>query len=226
MAKSSHSKIVCARPHNDAQRKVTKPPTKGKAAPKPGSSRLMKGWVPLEHPPDLSKIIIGDPKNPQNIIHDKRTRKGSRVNESQLRKAKHPIILPDDDNISIQRANAEAASPAAPNKHTQRAFEKSVEEPASDTSSDGETQIHTEEDNTEDEISPRALCRGVLALVNHSLHIADDVAGYMQYLGGNKVQAEELDCGVNQVLIRRVKKWKAEEKAQKGEGSKNVRFAA
>ena len=226
MAKSSHSKIVCATPRNDTQRKVTKPTTKGTAASKPESYRPTKGWVHCNHPPDQSKNIKCDPKDPKNIIHGKRTRNGSRVNESQLGKATHSIILPDDDNISIQRANAEAASPPAPHKHTQRASEKSVEEPAPDTYSDGETKIHTEEDNTGNEISPRALRRGIIALVNHSLQIADDVAGYMQFFGGNEEQAEELDCGVNEVLIRRVKKWRAEEKAQKGKGSKNVRFAA
>ncbi|KAI4691670.1 hypothetical protein J4E81_007197 [Alternaria sp. BMP 2799] len=220
MAKSSHSKIVCATPHNDAQRKVTKPPIKGKAAPKPTSNRHMKGWVHEEDSPDLSNIIIGDPKDPKNIIHGKRTRNGSHMSESQLGKATNPITLPDDDNISIQTANAHAASPTASRKHKDRASTISVEEPADATESDNERLAQAEEDNslaTEEQMSPKKLSRNILALISHSLQIAEDVSAYMQHTVGHEVHAQELERDVEKVLTGRVKKRKS---------SKNVRFVA
>ncbi|KAI4665070.1 uncharacterized protein J4E79_003369 [Alternaria viburni] len=211
MAKSSHSKIVCATPHNDAQRKVTKPPIKGKAAPKPTSNRHMKGWVHEEDSPDLSNIIIGDPKDPKNIIHGKRTRNGSHMSESQLGKATNPITLPDDDNISIQTANAHAASPTASPKHKDRISTRSLEEAAPDTESDNNPLARAEEDNSlvaEERVSPRELSCSILALINHSLQVADEAVAYMQSVNDHEVLARELDRGVEKVLTGRVKKRK------------------
>ncbi|KAI4955463.1 hypothetical protein J4E91_001324 [Alternaria rosae] len=211
MAKSSYSKITVATPHNDTQRKVTKPTITGRAASKPGSNRQMKGWVPMNHPPDLSKIIIGDPKNPHNIIHGKRIRKGSHVNESQLGKSTNPINLSDDENISIHTANAQAASPTASHKHKERASLRSVEEPAPDTESDNEPLAQAEEDNsfvTEEYISAEELSRGILALINHSLQIAEDISAYMQSVVDHEVHARKLDRGVEKVLTGRLKKRK------------------
>ncbi|KAI4920323.1 uncharacterized protein J4E92_008542 [Alternaria infectoria] len=217
MAKSSHSKIVCATPHNDAQRKVTKPPIKGKAALKPTSNRHMKGWVHEEDSPNLSNIIIGDPKDPKNIIHGKRTRNGSHMSESQLGKATSPITLPDDDNISIQTANAHAASPTASPKHKDRISTRSLEEAAPDTESDNGPLAHTEEYNTEDKVSAAKLHSSILALLNHSFQVTDDVLAYMQHVLGHEVHAQELQRDVDEVLTERGKKKKS---------SKNVRFAA
>ncbi|KAI4668441.1 uncharacterized protein J4E78_002268 [Alternaria triticimaculans] len=206
MAKSSHSKIVCATPHNDTQRKVTKPPIKGKAAPKPTSNRLMKGWGHRDDSPDLSKIITSDPMDPKNIIHGKRTRNDSHMNESQLGKATSPITLPDDDNISIQTANAHAASPTASRKHKDRTSTRSIEEPVPDTDSDNEPLAHIEEDNTEDKISAAKLRSSILALLSLSLQVTDDVLAYMQDIVGHEVHAQELERDVERVLTGRVKK--------------------
>jgi len=211
MAKSSHSKIACATPHNDTQRKVAKPSTKGKTASKPGSNQLAKGWVPMYHAPDLSKNIKSDPKDPKNIIHDKRTRNGSHMNESQLGKATNPFTLPDDDNISIQTATAQAASPTASHKPKDRASTRSVEMPAADTESDNEPLVQAEGDNSsakEEHIAPEALRRGILALIDHSLQIAEDVSAYMQSIDDHEVQARKLDRAVEKVLTGPVKKRK------------------
>jgi len=218
MAKSSHSKIACATPHNDTQRKVTKPSTDGKAASKPASNRQMKGWGPLNHSPDQSKKINGDPKDPKNIIHGKRTRKGSRMNESQL--GNIPLRSPINDDvieISTQRVNAQAASPTASRKHKDRASARSIEEPVPDTDSDNGPLARTEEYNTEDKVSAAKLHSSILALLNHSFQVTDDVLAYMQHVLGHEAHAQELQRDVDEVLTERGKKRKS---------SKNVRFAA
>jgi len=211
MAKSSYRKTISATPHNDTQRKVTKHTTKGTAASKPEIHRLTKGWEPLNHAPDRSKMINGDPKDPKNIIRGKRTRKGSRVDESQLGKATNPITLPDEDNISIQTVNAQAVSPTASHKHKDRASTRSVEMPAADTESDNEPLARAEENNslvTEEHVSPRELSRSILALINHSLQVADEAVAYIQSVDYHEVQTRELDRGVGKLLSGRVKKRK------------------
>jgi hypothetical protein len=242
MARSSYSKVVSTIPQNYTTGGISKSPPKDKTktASEPSSRQSIKGWVYLDDAPDSLDLIIGDPKSPKNIIHGKRTRKGPNVNDSQLGKATHPISVPDDDEeeeeeeeeveVPAQRANVKASSPAARHKHKDKASRYTIDEPTPDDYSDHEPPTYSEGDDsvtTHEEISAEDIRRDVLALVNRSLQIADEIAAYMQLVEGHEVQGQKLDRDVNKVLTGRMKKRKVEAQgqAQKGKSGKAVKFA-
>jgi hypothetical protein len=224
MAKSSNSKVVFTTPQSDAG----KSSSKDKTGSKFGSKQSIKGYVYLDHPPDLPDLIIGDPTSPQNITPGKRTRNASNVNESHLGKAPPGIKAKDDDkaNASAQRAHVEAASSATPHIDKDKAFKKVVQDPTPMKCGVSELPMHHEEHDsttTQEDISPEEIRRSVLALVDHSLRVATDVAVYMQCVEDHEVQGQKLDGDVARVLSERVAKRKAV--SQKGRSGKVARFA-
>jgi hypothetical protein len=245
MARSSYSKVVSTTSQNYTPGGISKSPPKDKTktASESSSRQSIKGWVYLDDAPDSLDLIIGDPKSPKNIIHGKRTRKGPNVNDSQLGKATHPISVSDDDEeeegeeeeeeeleveVPAQRANVKVLPPVVRHKHKDKGSRNTVDEPTPDDYSDHEPPTDSDEDGAateHEEISAEDIRRDVLALVNHSLQIANDIAAYMQLVEGHEVQGQKLDRDVNKVLTGRVKKRKAETQAQKGKSGKAVKFA-
>jgi hypothetical protein len=228
MAKSSNSKVVSTTPQNDAETDAGKSSSKDKTGSKSSSKQSMKGYVYLDHPPDLPDLIIGDPTSPQNIIHGKRTRNASNVNESHMGKAPRAIKAKDDDEAKAtdHRANVEAASSATPGIDKAKASKKVVGDPPPKEYDVPERPVlHEEEDSitTQEEISAEEIRRSVLALVNRSLQVATDVAAYMHCVEDHEVQGQKLDGDVARVLSERVAKRKAV--SQKGKSGKVARFA-
>jgi hypothetical protein len=240
MARSSYSKVVSTMPQNYTTGGISKSPPKDKTktASELSSRQSIKGWVYLDNAPDSLDLIIGDPKSPKNIIHGKRTRKSPNVNESQLGESTHPISVSDDDEeeeeeevkVPAQRANVKVLPPVVRHMHKDKASRNTVDEPTPDDYSDHEPPTHSDEDGAataHEEISAEDIRRDVLALVNHSLHIANDIAAYMQLVEGHEEQGQKLDRDVNKVLTGRVKKRKVEAQAlaQTGKSGKAVKFA-
>ena len=139
------------------------------------------------------------------------------MKESQPGKATPTII--DLAKTPAEKASAKATSsvqtPATPHTDKDNTGEKAIEDPTPKKRDDSHPRLHDEE-----EVLPENLRRGILALINRSLRIAEDVAAYMRGIEDHEVHGQRLDGDVVRVLTERTKKRKAEGEAEEGRGSK------
>jgi hypothetical protein len=166
--------------------------------------------------------IIGSPTDIQNIIPGKRPRTRKSLNEEQLRKqsaaemAKRAL---EEKNTTRkkQAAYRKKKTPAKVSAHRKCKTPSTHE----DHRPPKKYALACDEDSTTDgHASSRHVRRTILALIDQSLKVAENVADFMREYDDFTMTARTLDSGMNDLL----KKWaekREEEKAEREERMKD-----
>lgn len=218
MAKPSSSKTVSFATHDYSQANAGKSSSRDKTGPRSSGTQSIKGYVYIDHPLVLPNEIFGDPTNLQNIIDGKRTRKASNLNESPSEKATCAVETKGKDKAKMppkkpsMKLAFPAKTPASSRAGKGYAPKDTSEYLTSKNRGDRKSRSHNEEydtDSFEEDISLGDIRRGVLALVQHSLQIADDVSAYMRCVEDHETHGQKLVRDMERLLEHRVEKRKA-----------------
>ncbi|KAH8643638.1 hypothetical protein IG631_01101 [Alternaria alternata] len=217
MAKPSSSETVSFATHDYSQANAGKSSSRDKTGPRSSGTQSIKGYVYIDHPLVLPNEIFGDPTNLQNIIDGKRTRKASNLNESPSEKATRAVETKDKDKAKMppkkpsMKLAFPAKTPASSRAGKGYAPKDTSEYLTSKNRGDPKSRSHNGEydtDSFEENVSPGDIRRSVLALVKHSLRIADDVSTYMRCVEGHETHGQKLVRDMERLLEHRVEKRK------------------